>query len=113
MQFSVSARVRECVVGPEDARVGGSLAGDTAHNSIGESHFQRHICWHTGGFFRVNVDAPQDIYATLGKATVTNFRVEIYPVMSFDKLAEVFAMRNLCYRRSGVRPGSRCATYGI
>jgi hypothetical protein len=93
MQFLVIVRVLETAVGPDDARVrrelGPAIQRILASGKIAASGtFAGIRC----GFFLINVDAPEDIFTTLGKVIIENFHVDIYPTMPFAKLSEVFAM---------------------
>lgn len=93
MQFLVIARVLETVVGPDDVRVRRELGPEIqrimASSKIATSGTFAGI---RGGFFLIDVDAPEEIFMTLGKVIVENFHVDIYPIMPFAKLGEVFAM---------------------
>jgi len=93
MQFLVIARVLETVVGPDDARVRRELGPEIQRiMASGKVAASGTFAGMRGGFFLIDVDAPEDIFKTLGKVIVENFHVDIYPIMPFAKLGEVFAM---------------------
>jgi hypothetical protein len=93
MQFLIIARVLESVFGSEDARVRRELDPEIQRiMASGKLATGGTFAGIRGGFFLINADAPEDIFKTLGKVITTNFHVDVYPVMSFDKLGEVFAL---------------------
>src|SRR3974390_1993629 len=93
MQFLVIARVLETVVGPDDARVRRELGQQmpqilASKNVVASGSF----AGSRAGFFLVNANSPEDIYKALGKVVIENFHTDVYPIMPFEKLGELFAM---------------------
>jgi hypothetical protein len=43
-----------------------------------------------GGFFLVDIDAPEEIYELFGAEMFANGKMEAYPVTPLDKIAELF-----------------------
>ena len=93
MQLLVTIRVLETVVGPDDARVRRELGPEIQRIMASEKvEASRAFAGTRGGFFLINADAPEDIYKVLGKVVIENFHTDVYPIMPFAKLGEVFAM---------------------
>ncbi len=92
IQFLVIARSLETVFGPDDARVrfelGPEMQRILASDKVTASGS---FAGMRAGFFLINADTPEDIYTTLGRVILENYRTEVYPIVPFDKLGEVFA----------------------
>jgi hypothetical protein len=43
-----------------------------------------------GGFFLVDVDAPEELFELFGPEIYANFKLEVHPVTPLDKIGELF-----------------------
>jgi hypothetical protein len=43
-----------------------------------------------GGFFLVDIDAPEELFELLGPEIYANFKLEVHPVTPLDKIGEIF-----------------------
>ncbi len=92
IQFLVIARSLETVFGPDDARVRFELGSEIQRIlSSDKVTVSGSFAGMRAGFFLINADAPEEIYTTLGRVILENYRTEVYPIVPFDKLGEVFA----------------------
>ena len=93
MRFLVIARVLETVAGPDDARVRRELSQEMPQILASENvEASGSFAGSRAGFFLINASAPEDIYKALSKVVIENFHTDVYPIMPFEKLGELFAM---------------------
>jgi hypothetical protein len=91
MRFLVTQVVRDTIVLDADKRLREVLG----------PHFQRILqsdkvqdsgllCGKRGGFFIVDVDAPEDLYELLGPEIYANFETDIQPLAPLERIGELF-----------------------
>jgi hypothetical protein len=91
MRFHVTMEVRDTIVLDDDKRMREMLG----------SHFQRVLqsdkvkdsgllCGMRGGFFIVEVDAPEELIALFGPEIYANFETDVQPVAPMERIGELF-----------------------
>ncbi len=91
MRFHVTTEVRDTIVLDDDKRMRDFLG----------PHFQRImesgkviesglLCGKRGGFFIVEVDAPEELLELLGPEIYANFETDVQPVAPLEKIGELF-----------------------
>ncbi len=91
MRFHVTIEVRDTIVLDDDKRMREFLG----------SHFQRImesgkiqesglLCGKRGGFFIVDVDAPEELLALFGPEIYANFETDVQPVAPLEAIGELF-----------------------
>ena len=91
MRFHITTEVRDTIVLEDDKRMREMLG----------SHFQRVLesdkvkdsgllCGKRGGFFIVEVDAPEELQALLGPEIYANFKTDVQPVAPMERIGELF-----------------------
>ena len=91
MRFHVTTEVRDTIVLDDDRRMREMLG----------SHFQRVLqsdkvkdsgllCGKRGGFFIVEVDAPEELVALFGPEIYANFETDVQPVAPMERIGELF-----------------------
>ena len=91
MRFHITTTVRDTVVLDDDKRMREMLG----------PHFQRVLqsekvidsgllCGRRGGYFIVDVDAPEELLALLGPEIYANFETDVQPVAPMERLGDIF-----------------------
>ena len=91
MRFHVTTEVRDTIVLDDDKRMREMLG----------SHFQRVLqsekvkdsgllCGKRGGFFIVEVDAPEELVELFGPEIYANFETDVQPVAPMERIGELF-----------------------
>ncbi len=91
MRFHVTTEVRDTIVLDDDKRM---------REMLGE-HFQRVLasdkvqdsglmCGKRGGFFIVDVDAPEELFELLGPEIYANFETDVQPLAPMERIGELF-----------------------
>jgi hypothetical protein len=91
MRFLVTQVVRDTIVLDDDKRMRAFLG----------PHFQRILqsdkvkdsglmCGKRGGFFIVEVDAPEELYELLGPEIYANFETDVQPLAPMERIGELF-----------------------
>jgi hypothetical protein len=91
MRFHVTSEVRDTIVLDDDKRMreflGPHLQRIMQSDKVLESGL---LCGKRGGFFIVDVDAPEELFELLGPEIYANFEVDIQPVAPLERIGELF-----------------------
>ena len=91
MRFLVTQKVRDTIVLDADKRLREVLG----------PHFQRILqsdkvqdsgllCGKRGGFYIVDVDAPEELFELFGPEIYANFELDVQPVAPLERIGELF-----------------------
>jgi hypothetical protein len=91
MLFHVSAKTHDTVVLDDDKRVreavGPHLQRVMQSGKVREAGI---FSGTRGGFFLVDIDAPEELFELFGPEVYANFELEVHPVTSMEKIGELF-----------------------
>ncbi len=91
MQFHITMEVRDTVVLDDDKRMreflGPHLQRLLESDKVQESGL---LCGKRGGFFIVDVDAPEELFELLGPEIYANFETDVQPVAPLERIGELF-----------------------
>jgi hypothetical protein len=91
MQFHITAEMRDTIVLDADKRMreifGAHLQQLVQSDKVKESGL---LCGKRGGFFIVDVDAPEELFELLGPEVYANFEVDVQPLAPMEKIGELF-----------------------
>jgi hypothetical protein len=91
MRFHVTIEVRDTIVLDDDKRMreflGPHLQQVVESDKVQESGI---LCGKRGGFFIVDIDAPEELLEVLGPEIYANFKTDVQPVASLERIGELF-----------------------
>jgi hypothetical protein len=91
MLFHVTAEIYPTVILDDDKRVreavGPQLQRVMESGKVREAGI---LSGTRGGFFLVDIDAPEELFELLGPEIYANFKLEVHPVTPLDKIGELF-----------------------
>ncbi len=91
MQFHVTLKVHDTIVLDGDKRVrdvlGPQLQQVMASGKVSASGFLGGI---RGGFFIIDIAAPEELYALFGPEVYSTCALEVYPIIPLEKGGELF-----------------------
>lgn len=91
MQFHVTIKVLDTIVMDEDKRlrqvVGPRLQKILASGKVRASGI---FASNRGGFFLMEVDSLEELYDLLGPEIYANFKLDVQPILSIEKLGQLF-----------------------
>lgn len=91
MQFHVTIKVHDAIVLEGDKLVRQSIgAGLERLMGSGKVHASGLLGGIRGGFFVVDIDAPEDLYELFGPEIYGTCAVEAHPVVTVQKAGELF-----------------------
>ena len=91
MRFHITMEVRDTVVLDADKRMREFL-GPHLQQIMGSDKVQDSglLCGKRGGFFIVDVDAPEELLELLGPEIYANFKTDVQPVAPMERIGELF-----------------------
>ena len=91
MRFHVTTEVRDTIVLDDDKRMREFL-GPTIQRIVESDKVQDSglLCGKRGGFFIVDVDAPEELFELLGPEIYANFEVDVQPLAPLERIGELF-----------------------
>jgi hypothetical protein len=91
MQFHITMEVRDTVVLDDDKRMREFL-GPHLQRLLESDKVQQSglLCGKRGGFFIVDVDAPEELLELLGPEIYANFETDVQPVAPLERIGEIF-----------------------
>ncbi len=91
MRFHVTQKVRDTIVLDDDKRLrevlGPHFQQMLQSDKVLESGL---LCGERAGFFIVDVDAPEELFALFGPEIYANFELDIQPVAPLERIGELF-----------------------
>ncbi len=91
MLFHVSIDAHDTIVLEDDKRVrevlGPQLQKVMESGKVREAGI---LSGKRGGFFLVDIDAPEELFELFGPEIYANFKTEVHPVTPLDKIGEIF-----------------------
>ena len=91
MRFHVTMEVRDTIVLDDDKRMraflGPHLQRIVQSDKVQESGL---LCGKRGGFFIVDIDAPEELFELLGPEIYTNFETDVQPLAPSERIGELF-----------------------
>src|SRR5919202_1917617 len=91
MRFHVTMEVRDTIVLDDDKRMraflGPHLQRIVQSDKVQESGL---LCGKRGGFFIVDIDAPEELFELLGPEIYTNFETDVQPLAPLERIGELF-----------------------
>jgi hypothetical protein len=91
MLFHVSAEIHDTVILDDDKRVR-ELVGPQLQRLMesGKVREAGILSGTRGGFFLVDIDAPEELFELFGPEIYANFKLDVHPVTPLDKIGELF-----------------------
>ena len=91
MLFHISAKTHDTVVLDDDKRVREAVGANLERVMQSGKVREAGIFSDTrGGFFLVDIDAPEELFELFGPEVYANFELEAHPVTSMEKIGELF-----------------------
>jgi hypothetical protein len=91
MRFHITMEVRDTIVLDDDKRMreflGPHFQRITESDKVQDSGL---LCGKRGGFFIVDVDAPEELLELLGPEIYANFETDVQPVAPMERIGELF-----------------------
>jgi hypothetical protein len=91
MRFHINMEVRDTIVLDDDKRMreflGSHLQRLVESDKVQDSGL---LCGKRGGFFIVDVDAPEELFELLGPEIYANFETDVQPVAPLKRIGEIF-----------------------
>ena len=91
MRFHVTMEVRDTIVLDDDKRMraflGPHLQRIVQSDKVQESGL---LCGKRGGFYIVDVDAPEELFELFGPEIYANFEMDVQPVAPLERIGELF-----------------------
>jgi hypothetical protein len=91
MRFHITWEVRDTIVLDEDKRMrevlGPHLQRVMESGKVQDSGL---LCGKRGGFFIVEVDAPEELLELLGPEIYANFETDVQPLAPMERIGELF-----------------------
>jgi len=91
MLFHVTAKIHDTVILDDDKRVR-ELVGPQLQKMMqsGKVREAGILSGTRGGFFLVDIDAPEELFELMGPEIYANFKLEVHPVTPLDTIGELF-----------------------
>jgi len=91
MLFHVTAKIHDTVILDGDKRVR-ELVGPQLQKMMqsGKVREAGILSGTRGGFFLVDIDAPEELFELMGPEIYANFKLEVHPVTPLDTIGELF-----------------------
>ena len=91
MLFHVTAKIHDTVILDDDKRVR-ELVGPQLQKMMqsGKVREAGILSGTRGGFFLVDIDAPEELFELMGPEICANIKLEVLPVTPLDTIGELF-----------------------
>lgn len=91
MRFHVSIKIHDTIVLEGDKLARQAIGPRFGHvMESGKVHASGLLAGCRGGFFVIDIDAPEDLYELFGPEIYGNCAVEAHPVVPIEKAGELF-----------------------
>jgi hypothetical protein len=91
MRFHVTFEVRDTIVLDDDKRMREFLGPHMQRiMESGKVQDSGLLCGKRGGFYIVDVDAPEELFELFGPEIYANFETDVQPVAPLERIGELF-----------------------
>ena len=91
MRFHVTMKVRDTIVLDDDKRLREFLGAHIQRiMESGKVQDSGLLCGKRGGFYIVEVDAPEELFELFGPEIYANFELDVQPVAPLERIGELF-----------------------